>query len=299
MAALLCCAGVVPAVFAKTPVEYANPLVGTASLDDPALLGNAPPPGEEAYTGFTYPGPALPHRNSLLGPINKDLTEAAGNHGIIFPYIHSRHTMIGFSGPGPGLTIMPVVGNWTVPPDRSYASPHDKSTETASPGYYSVKFPDSGIRTELTTTERIGYYRFTFPKTERGAVLIDLGAGENSIEIVGDHIVRGRGGRGDFGGRCFVAEFSCRSNPLEDFVKTNRDSMARACEETTLRIPARVPNPAAMPGLIFNSPLRTVSRSLFVLPRGAPLKPLRNNSRRRRAVSMRSIRALKMPGVKS
>src|ERR1700712_2347443 len=77
-------------VMGKTPVEYANPLVGTASLEDPALLGNAPPPGEEAYTGFTYPGPTLPHRATLLGPINKDLTEAAGNHGIIFPYIHSR-----------------------------------------------------------------------------------------------------------------------------------------------------------------------------------------------------------------
>jgi len=189
----------------KTPVEYANPLVGTASLDDPKLLGNAPPPGEEAYSGFTYPGPALPHRDILLGPINKDLTEAAGNHGIIFPYVHGRRTMMGFSAPMPDLTIMPVVGGWNVPPDRSYASPYDQATETASPGYYSVFFPDSGIHVELTTTERIGYYRFTYPATERGAVLIDLGAGDNAIEITGDHTVRGRGQRG---GRCFVAEFS-------------------------------------------------------------------------------------------
>lgn len=201
-------------VFGKTPVEYANPLVGTASLDDPELLGNAPPPGEEAYTGFTYPGPALPHRNLLLGPVNKDLTEAAGNHGIIFPYIHSRATMLGFSAPQPGLTIMPVVGNWTVPPDRSYASPYDKASEKASPGYYSVFFPDSGVHAELTTTERTGFYRFTFPKTERGVVLLDLGAGEASIEIVGDHTLRGTGGRGGRGGRgwrgggSFVAEFS-------------------------------------------------------------------------------------------
>jgi predicted alpha-1,2-mannosidase len=213
----LICAIATAAAAAKTPVEYANPLVGTASLDDPELLGNAPPPGEEAYTGFTYPGPALPHRNVLLGPINKDLTEAAGNHGIIFPYIHSRPTMLGFSSPMPGLTIMPVVGNWTVPPDRSYASPYDKTSEKASPGYYSVLFPDSGIRAELTTTERTAYYRFTFPKTERGVVLIDLGAGSNSIQIVGDHTVSGRaervgrgfrGGRGGLFGRCFVAEFS-------------------------------------------------------------------------------------------
>jgi len=189
----------------KSSVEYANPLVGTASLDDPKLLGNAPPPGEEAYSGFTYPGPALPHHDIILGPINKDLTEAAGNHGIIFPYVHSRRTMMGFSSPMPGLTIMPVVGDWNVPPDRTYASPYDKDSEKASPGYYSVFFPDSDIRTELTTTERTGFYRFTFPKTERGTVLIDLGAADNSIEIVGDRTVRGRGQRG---GRCFVAEFS-------------------------------------------------------------------------------------------
>jgi predicted alpha-1,2-mannosidase len=191
----------------ETPVEYANPLVGSASLDDPKVLGNAPPPGEETYTGFTYPGPALPHRDIILGPINKDLTEAAGNHGIIFPYLHSRRTMLGFSAPMPGLTIMPLVGDWTVPPDRSYASPYDKASETASPGYYSVFFPDSGIRTELTTTEHTGYYRFTFPATERGVILMDLGAGENSIEIVGDHTIRGREGARR-GGRSFVAEFS-------------------------------------------------------------------------------------------
>ncbi len=240
----LCCFLIVPAIFAKAPVEYANPLVGTASLDDPELLGNAPPPGEEAYTGFTFPGPALPHRSSLLGPINKDLTEAAGNHGIIFPYIHSRHTMIGFSGPGPDLTIMPVVGDWTVPPDRSYASPYDKASETASPGYYSVLFPDTGIRTELTTTERIAYYRFTFPKTERGAVLIDLGAGENSIEIVGDHTVRGHAGRGDFGGRSFVAEFSkpfkafgsFRQNPPRlDGSRVRRDDVTRPGARSRIR----------------------------------------------------------------
>ena len=190
IAAILFCVSTLNLFAGRTPVECANPLAGTASLDKPELLGNAPPRGEEAYTGFTFPGPALPHRDIILGPINKDLTEAAGNHGIIFPYVHSRRTMLGFSSPMPGLTIMPVVGDWNVPPDRSYASPYDKASEKALPGYYSVFFPDSGIRTELTTTERTGYYRFTLPQTERGTVLMDLGAGENSIEIVGDHTVR-------------------------------------------------------------------------------------------------------------
>jgi putative alpha-1,2-mannosidase len=212
LAALWLLGAVTPQLMAgKAPVDYANPLVGTASLDDPKLRGNAPPPGEEAYTGFTFPGPALPHRDILLGPINKDLTEAAGNHGIIFPYVHDRRTMIGFSAPMPGLTLMPVAGDWTVPPDRFYASPYDKASEQASPGYYSVFFPDSHIRTELTTSERTGYYRLTFPETDRGTVLIDLGAGENTVEVVGDHTLRGHSGRR---GRSFVAEFS---KPFKSF----------------------------------------------------------------------------------
>ena len=137
------------------------------------------------------------------------MTEAAGNHGIIFPYTHARHTMLGFYSSMPGLTIMPVVGDWTVPPDRSYASAYDKNSEKASPGYYSVYFPDHKIRAELTTTERTEFYRFTFPKTDRGVVLLDLGANEASVEVVGDRMVRGQRD-----GRCFVAEFS---KPFKSF----------------------------------------------------------------------------------
>lgn len=200
---------------APSPVDYANPLVGTASLDDPTLLGNAPPPGEETYTGLTFPGPALPHHGSLLGPINKDLTEAAESDSLRFPYYHARRTMLGFSAPMPGLTMMPLVGDWTVPPDRVYASPYDKASEKASPGYYTVFFPDTGIRTELTTTENVGYYRFTFPQTQRGTILIDLGVDENTIEVSDAHTIRGQGtGPRSGGKRCFIAEFS---KPFKSF----------------------------------------------------------------------------------
>src|SRR5579859_2924173 len=102
--------GAWPASAAENPLELANPLVGTAALDQPELLGNAPPPGEETYTGFTWPGPTLPHHRSMLNPLNKDLNLADGGHGIIFPYIWPRHTMIGFSSPAQGMTIMPLVG---------------------------------------------------------------------------------------------------------------------------------------------------------------------------------------------
>ena len=58
---------------AKRPVDYANGLVGTAPLDDQKLIGNAPPPGERLYSGFTSPGATLPHSSTELAPINVNL----------------------------------------------------------------------------------------------------------------------------------------------------------------------------------------------------------------------------------
>jgi predicted alpha-1,2-mannosidase len=198
------------AAASETPVELANPLVGTAALDNPEWIGNAPPPGEEIYTGLVWPGPAYPHREVLLNPVNKDLETADDGHGIICPYIYQRQTMVGFSSMVPGMLIMPLVGDWTTPPDRSYAPAYDKSSEKASPGFYSVYFPSEGVRVDLTTTEHTGLYRFTYPKTERGMVLLDLGPEEASIKIVDDHTIGGH----VRGGRYFVAEFS---KPFKSF----------------------------------------------------------------------------------
>lgn len=199
----------------NNPLDLANPLVGTASLDDPALLGNAPPPGEEAYTGLVWPGPALPHRDVLLNPMNKDLDSANVNHGIICSYIHSRPTMVGFSSVVPGMTVIPLVGDWTTPPDRSYAPAYDKNSETASPGYYSVYFPALQVKSELTTTEHTCLYRFTFPKSDRSVVLMDLGAGNTGIQIIGNNTITGKGEHARRnGGQTFVAEFS---KPFKSF----------------------------------------------------------------------------------
>jgi predicted alpha-1,2-mannosidase len=201
----------------KKPIDYANGLVGTAPLDDQKLIGNAPPPGEELYTGFTSPGARLPHGSTNLSPINKNL-DLAYPAGVGAPYTYPRRTMLGFSSPMSGLTVMPVVGDWTVPPERSY-SVYSKPSEKATPGYYTVYFPDHKITIELTAATRSGLYRFTFPRSERSVVLLDMGRAGGNLEIAGDHTVRGcaeRGGRGATAGAsprgtartCFIAEFS-------------------------------------------------------------------------------------------
>ncbi len=200
----------------KRPVDYANPLVGTAPLADPKLIGNAPPPGEQLYSGFTSPGAKLPHSPTEMAPMNANLP-LQYVAGVPATYYYPNRTIFGFSyggyGGGDGPVLMPVVGDWAQPPQRT-PSVYDKTQEIASPGYYSVVLSDFKIKAEMTATTWTGLYRFTFPATSlasgAGHILIDTDGDQGSVEIVGDHTVRGQlrlGERGQ-GGGYFVAEFS-------------------------------------------------------------------------------------------
>jgi predicted alpha-1,2-mannosidase len=185
-------------------VDYANGLVGTAPLDDQKFIGNAPPPGEQLYSGFTSPAANLPHGSTELGPINANL-ELNYPAGVRAPYFYPNRNIVGFSsGAEGGPTVMPVVGDWTVPPERA-SSVYDKAREISSPGYYSVYLDDFKTQAEMTATTWTGIFRFTFPKSDRSHLLLDLDRSGGRIEIVNDHTVRGQGREGN---TYFLAEFS-------------------------------------------------------------------------------------------
>ncbi len=188
----------------ERPVDYANGLVGTAPLDQQKLIGNAPPPGEQLYSGFTSPSAMLPHSSTELGPINANL-DVNYPAGVRAPYFYPNRMIYGFtSGADGSPTVMPVVADWTVPPERS-ASVYDKAREKASPGYYSVYLDDYQTLAEMTATTWAGIFRFTFPQAEKAHILVDLGRGGGDIEVVDDHTVRGISRDGH---SYFVAEFS-------------------------------------------------------------------------------------------
>jgi predicted alpha-1,2-mannosidase len=203
----------------KRPVDYVNGLVGSAPLDNQKLIGNAPPPGEPLYTGMTSPGAVLPYGSTDISPINADLPfQYPSGVNPAFGYLNP--TMVGFSSGGAGgPTVMPVVGDWTVPPQAN-VSTYDKASEKSSPGYYSVYLDTVRTRVEMTATTWTGLYRFTFPATtdaHKAHLVLDMGGSGGDVEIVGDHVVRGhtqpggqgRGGSGrGLGGGYFVAEFS-------------------------------------------------------------------------------------------
>jgi predicted alpha-1,2-mannosidase len=187
----------------RTPVEYANGLVGTAPLDQQKLIGNAPPPGEQLYSGFTTPGAVLPHSSTLLAPINANL-DVNYPAGVRAPYFYPNRTIVGFSGGSEdNPVLMPVVGDFTVPPERSF-SVYDKTREKSSPGYYSVYLDDEHTLAEMTVTMWTGMFRFTFPQTQKANILFDLGDEGGDIEVVDDHTVRGQ----SRDHRYYIVEFS-------------------------------------------------------------------------------------------
>ena len=153
----------------KKPLDYVNTLVGTAPLDQEKLIGNAPPPGEQLYSGFTTPAATLPHSSTELGPINANL-DVHYLAGVRAPYFYPNRMMYGFST-GASPTLMAVVGDFTVPPERS-GSVYDKTREKATAGYYSVYLDDYRTQVEMTATLWTGIFRISFPASDNANILL-------------------------------------------------------------------------------------------------------------------------------
>ncbi|NII11250.1 GH92 family glycosyl hydrolase [Oleiagrimonas sp. C23AA] len=213
-----------------SPVSLANPLVGTAPLDKPKLIGNAPPPGEPVYTGQTSPGARLPHSSVQATPVNNNIALSYPN-GVPTPYYYTNPTMIGFTGGG-GSTyggraepiIEPVVGAWSMPPALR-ESWYDKRREKASPGYYSVYLNTFKTRVELTATQWASLMRFTFPASDRAHVLVSFPSHGGHVQVVNDHNIRGQSSDSHaIDGAYFVAEFSQPFTKLGTFRKAPGDN---------------------------------------------------------------------------
>jgi len=160
----------------KSFYDYADPFIGTGGF------------------GHTYPGACLPFGMVQLSP---DTRTSGWENGS--GYHSSNPTIIGFShthlsGTGAmdlgDILLMPTTGPLQLTageesdPSTGYRSAFRHDTEKASPGYYTVLLDDYGIRAELTVTERVGFHRYTFPRSENAHVVIDLvhGLGDRVID---------------------------------------------------------------------------------------------------------------------
>ncbi|QZT36837.1 GH92 family glycosyl hydrolase [Halosquirtibacter xylanolyticus] len=158
-------------------IDYVNVFVGT---DGP---------------GNTYPGATTPFGMVQLSPDN-----GIPGWDRIAGYFYPDSTIAGFShthltGTGAGdlydILVMPYNSRFTSSlTDGAYRpySKFDHKDEVAAPGYYSVLMKSSGIRAELTTSDRVGVHRYTFPKDDDSRIAIDLGFAMNWDAATGTHL---------------------------------------------------------------------------------------------------------------
>lgn len=143
------------------PVEYANPLMGSASKPD---LSN----------GNTYPAVAVPWGMNFWTP-------QTGKMGKGWAYTYDADKLKGFKQthqPSPWMNdygqfcIMPATGGIKLS-ENARASWFSHKAEVSKPYYYSVYLADHDITTELTATERAAQFRFTYPKSDNSTIVID------------------------------------------------------------------------------------------------------------------------------
>lgn len=193
----------------KEPVDYVDPFIGTN------------------FFGHTFPGASVPFAMVHLSPDvdTKGWTYCSGYNyqdNSIIGFSHTHWSGVGMTNGGE-ILLMPTVGdvNHVLPgskenPDDGYRSRFSHEDETASPGYYSVLLKDYNVKVELTSTQRAGFHRYTFPKAENYArIVLDIGhqigdmksEGESELKIIDNNCIEGSKSAG-LGRIYFVAEFS-------------------------------------------------------------------------------------------
>ena len=190
--------------FAQIPlISYVKPLVGTQRM------------------GHTYPGATVPFGSVQLSPetdtlsyeldgkYNKDVYKYCAGYQYedktIVGFAHTHFSGTGHSDLGDFL-VMPTTGKLMLNPGTAnekrsgYRSRFSHNTEVAEPNYYKVKLEDYNIKAELTTTTRVGFHQYTFPKSDSAHIILDLMYGIYNypgknvwtyIRVVNDTLVTG------------------------------------------------------------------------------------------------------------
>lgn len=159
--------------------QYINPFIGTQGM------------------GHTFPGACVPHGGVQLSPETDTIPHSVDGvyqkevYKYCAGYQYDDTTIVGFShthfsGTGHSdlgdILLMPTTGKIQLNPGTKsnptlgYRSTFRHENETASPGYYSVLLDEYQVKAELTTTERVGVHRYTYPKGE-GNLILDLNHG--------------------------------------------------------------------------------------------------------------------------
>lgn len=164
-------------------IQYVDPFIGTG------------------FHGHTFPGATRPYAMVQLGPDTHIMgwDASSGYHyddQQIYGFSHTHLSGTGIGDLG-DILLLPFSGGDSIKPVATFK----KETEKATPGYYAVRLDNLGVNVELTSTDRVGFHRYTFDNPKDRRVMLDLGhvlqpnwghkLVSNDYQLVNDSTVEG------------------------------------------------------------------------------------------------------------
>jgi predicted alpha-1,2-mannosidase len=226
-----------PAGEGSSPVQYVNPMIGTAPAVSPSARVHGLGTENSAQT--------IPEVTAPFGMTNWTPQTRHVETKCIAPYYYNDSLINGFRGSHwlsgsctqdyGSVTLMPMAGSLRTSPG-SRGCRYSHAGEISTPYYYKVGLADLGVEAELTATRRCGLARFTFAGNDTASILIEPNSdeGEGSVSIAPDRreiagcnpvhrIYQGWGERAGFSGY-FVARFS---DPFDQYGVYEGDALRK------------------------------------------------------------------------
>lgn len=153
--------------------RYVNTLIGTGD------------------NGHTFPGACSPFGLIQASP-------ESGNDGWKYcsGFNYADDSIIGFAQThlngtgGPDLGDVLILPTHSHKPGETLKRTLDKKSQYGCAGYYSVKLSDKNIKAEITATQRVAFYKFSFSNNVTPQILVDT---QNGVigwgKTVDDHVL--------------------------------------------------------------------------------------------------------------
>lgn len=127
------------------------------------------------FHGHTFPGATRPHAMVQLSPDTHIMgwDASSGYHyddNQIYGFSHTHLSGTGIGDLG-DVALLPYSGEDSIKPIATFK----KETEKATPGYYAVHLDNFGINVELTSTDRVGFHKYSYDNPKERRVMLDLG----------------------------------------------------------------------------------------------------------------------------
>ena len=138
-------------------IQYVNPFIGTG------------------FHGHTFPGATRPFALVQVSPDTHIMgwDASSGYHyddNQIYAFSHTHLSGTGIGDLG-DVALLPFTGRDSIQPVATFK----KETEKATPGYYAVRLDNFGVNVELTSTDRVGFHKYTYDNPKERYVMLDLG----------------------------------------------------------------------------------------------------------------------------